>query len=1085
MVDMLKKAEIASINRIDFNSAFTNFINGNKEFNLERVFIKDARKSLSDVAKFNNLKKSIDDGMLSSEFDNLNFLLNPTVKEMVDDVFIAKLLTSSFYNELRHIMNPTLFYDFRITNPKIINHITDLLNSDLNRNKDLLDYLFLFRSQELDVNRFKELVTKVAAYRATPINKLEFYKFMVENFPNVFTKLNKLLVIGLSEIEVTDERKDKLQMFNEMFPYVKHIIQNDVDMAALYTDVLTNIKDKNCYLRTIGILSKILTKLFDGVDVGQDLFILSYSTNKELVHNIIKRYLDNILDKAEYKDAKEIWSNSLITYNAILQTQEISQEAVSSYRSLTVFYCDSVVNVFELDNVDAKYNYEFSVFVQRIYDHCIKAVNLDLQVPFDHNITVEEKIEKFSQLVGRIEDLYLERPKDSYVNEEKKKFNRASNQLKGLLSTPLRLFASDSDKLSKFKKMFEQIEKEKQQDDVKQNFESQFDKLFVDANQAQDVEQAKKYYFDFLSMTEDFSLREEKLFYQILKQCTEMNTEVSQKLIDYIFLNETEHSDDVLTVQHDMLGAVRSFDYNKYNINSVFSGKVAAHVYSGILKDFGDRLSDTHLKVLMAHYVRFSAGKEDFNQLILHQLSKRKLFVTLVDFYYLMRKTDKYTEMFAVDFINTLKKRNDTVIYVDTVFYDYIHVKKHVLPIDYLFEALEAILKFNQKLFLTEVDTIEEYMAYTSKNQKLDLEIENKLRMQFYVGLFKIAVNNKLVKLADEAFDRVENKNMLFFDDNWLLLLHYLNINPGRHAAILELFVLNKESSEFLNKESADVLTEVLTLLEPNIEIIGNKVTDWLLIFLDVYVSRMILNDKSLGIILRILSKIKNERSLVICLKRVLRITQNMVLNKKTQTYFKNLASGIRHQQIREDVLKLVESQITGKKDTPKATEETELENNEEEPEKVGDYYFLLHMKMVMYGIISSRFEYKPEQFHYYKEGREHKPVRPPKDKRAYFYQLLDPAFEEDEQRMNEMTLEAKDNLKKQQEENQIEHFYQNATWMDEVIRNNYESVHEIAAMSREKAEQTYGRIGVVPEEDDDESDESEHVSDKIKTKVA
>lgn len=1057
MADMLRRAEISSLNRINFNSAFKNFMGGDKEFNLMKVFSQDNKKSMTDIQKFQMFKRDINGDLLTREYHNLDFLLNPSVKVMVDDLFIAKLLTGNCYQSLARLIKPIYFLDFKITNPEIINFVISTLNNNLEKNKYILNYLFLFRANDLDLSNFKELVTKVATFKNAPINKVEFYKFMLANFPNTFSKLSKLLQISLSEIEIVNEDLKEAYSFNEAFPFVNQIIKADTDLAALYTDLLLNIKESSHYMRAVGILSQTITRLFKAENAGHDLFIMSYAIDRKVVDELAKSYFDLIFDKEEYKNVKLTWQNSWNTYQALLAGDLVDQKVLNDYKKLRMIYCDNDVILFEIDNVEVKYNYDFALFVQKIYENCIEQIDDTLGNDESPILTIQKKIKKFGSLVDKIEGLYLDEPKKGYQNVEKQKFRRFVTPLHNILKKPLRLFSSDSDKLSQFKKLFNQLEKNKDANPKPQDFTTIFDKLFSDVKEVSDLEQAKRLYFNFINDVQNQKNVEENLFYHIFKESTKENNEVSKLLIDFVLLNEAEQPDNKLRIKHDMLGSVRTYDYNKYNLSSYFSDKLPAHVYTNIIRDFGDKLSNLHLKILMTHFIRFSHAKEDFNQHVMSMLNRRKMMVTLIDFYYLVRNTEKYSEMFVVDFINILSEKNDTVIYVDTVFYDYIHVKSHVLPVDYILKALEKILKFNQRLFYTEVDTIQEFMAYTTKNQKLNAEIEDNLKMQFYTGLFKIAVNNRLVSLADEAYQNVENKQMLFVDENWHFLIKYLSINPKQNASIIQLFLQNKDSGELVNKITTELFESVINTLLKNMDTIGDSIKDWFEVLLNPFIGKRHINDKSLGAILQILSKIKNDWILSICLRKTLWTTNSMILSEKTLLYLKTLATNVNNSKTRDDIIRQIENHTSTIKVGSLKNRKEEIV--EEEGDKVGDYFFLLHLKMVMHGIITSRFEYKSTDIHFFKPSRTHAPPRPPRDKRAYFYQILDPVLEEDEQKIAEITNDAKEILKKERDDDEIQHIYRNASWLEEVITQNYESVHEIASMNRAEAEQKYGKI--------------------------
>jgi len=1061
MVDMLKKAEIASINRVDFNSAFRKLVSPDKEYTLNRLFIPDAKQTVTDVQKFMSFKRDIEGDFISREYGDYNFLLNPNVKNMIDDVFIVKLITGGCYNRIKYSITPSMFYDFQVTNPELINYVIGLLNSDIYRNKHVLDYMFLFRSSELDINKFKDLVSRIATYKDN-INKIEFYKFMISNFPHLFGKLTKLMQISLQDIKVSVD--DLKFNFNDSFPVVNNTLKHDSDLIGLYTDILLNVKDKKSYTRILGFLSKMLTRLFDKENIGHDLFILGYSTDYRLIDVTSKEYLDKLVEKPEYSAIQSVWKDSFKVYEEIRQNNNVDQNVIDLYRNVSVNLDRVTVRLIELDTVQPKYNYDFANFVQKIYDLCLRHVDDNAKTK-NFTATVEYKIEKFTELVDKIENLYLDDPKEIYVNHEKEKFHKANNNLKQILKTPLRVFSSGSDKLSQFKKLFNQINKEKATDQPKQNIDPLFDQMMNDASKSENFEQAKKFYLDFIENTQDIEKREEKIFYLLFKQCARENNQVLRMLIDYIFLTDIDHPNDVLKIQHDMLGSLRTVNYNKYNISSFFSNKISAHVYSDILRDFSAALSKLHIKILVSHFIRFSHAKEDVNQKFLNIFKNNKMFVSMVDFYYLVRNTDKYSELFAVDFINILSEKNDTVIYVDTVYYDYIHTNNHVLPVDYLLNSLESILKFNQKLFNTELDTIEEFMEYTTKNQKLNEEIHDNFKVQFYVGLFKLGVNNKLVNIADEAFNKIENRQRLFVDDGWVNLITYMGMNPRKNGVISELFLQNKDNSEFLNKLNPELYERMFAILEANVENMGDNIKNWFSVFMNSFICKRNLNDASLSSILKILSKIKNEKNLSFCLKRLLWSTQNMKLSNKTASFLRNLATSISNQNIRDECLKLTDSQSLEKKQPFKKETGVTTEEPEEGKEFVADYFYFLHLKMVMHGIQKSRVDYLPVHAHLFKPPKIHKPERPPKDKRAFFYQLLDPFNEEEEQKMNEFFVDAKNRLTSQQENNQIEHLHENAEWMQEVIEKNYESVHEIAALSREKAEKKYGKIGVLSEE--------------------
>ena len=161
-----------------------------------------------------------------------------------------------------------------------------------------------------------------------------------------------------------------------------------------------------------------------------------------------------------------------------------------------------------------------------------------------------------------------------------------------------------------------------------------------------------------------------------------------------------------------------------------------------------------------------------------------------------------------------------------------------------------------------------------------------------------------------------------------------------------------------------------------------------------------------------------------------------------------------------------------------KAMNSNEKEKFDEDAPWFFDYFFSVHLQSIRQSIINSRFEYRPEKAPEPPIYDKPKPRRPPKDKRPFHQQIMDPFMQKEDEEFNEMMDQLQRQADANKQANYLQYLYQDNVWFSEKVEEMTPYVHQMAQMDEEGIKKELFRTNfeliksVIREEEGDAAEE-------------
>ena len=995
-------------------------------------------------------------------------VLSDEFREMVDDVLLVKLLTSSYFESLRRNFPPEYFFSFKVRNKELVEFFLKHLDENFQDMSYLVNYLHIFEAEgRLSLGDFKSLISQISKSKDKDINKMEFYKFLVKNFPNSFSKFLPLLNLSLSSLKlnVLDGDVFRKVSFDNYYGYIKKLCKTDIKMVACMVDVLNSSDDKELYMRNLIFFTDMVNEIINGNKITTHFHILQYMNNPDLPRDVFIPALKTVFgDNKVLQDSVEEFLNHVGKDFKI-------EKNFADFSYTTFHYGNENDSVIDFPLNDISYDVEFTKRVNGIYNACF----LDFENP-QEEITTNEKIDKFSDLVERVGELYNKEPNSKYENKAKTTFIRNHRINLKMIKNGVNYFSDEKKKLDAFKNLFKKLETSRKQEDSIKTTKIEFKELLSVIDKKDNEEENREQIDAFISSKIMDTNSKNKFFDIVFEEIIKSNSENIQDILDYIILSDRESSTDKLRISHNIYSSEYTKNYNKYNISSFFSDTIDLKTYTGLFMNIKENFNKLQFKILLTHYIRFCEPDIKTDRILLDIMTTNKLGVTLLDFYFLRMKTDIQKNL-MIEFLSALAKVTSTCEYVSSIYIDYYNKTEMFLPPDPIMNSFENLIKDKGvDVYRVKARSFLDFLESSKKTTE-----KEKYRSEFLFSLFSLNVKARLRDQADNVYNILNQEGILFLLKNWHILLDYVKLNQ---TVLLDISTKLNERHETIKRDiEPEKLIFFLEFLASS-DAPPQGIMEYAIFFFTGGFRIHFHNNKVISLFLKLYLKIPFEGAKVHFLRKLLNCLRDVEINDKNNKYIKQFIKELKDKETRNSLYSIIDEEFVVDEKEEKVTEHIDI-TLEDVFEYVrtdridNDPCFSLHIQAIKRSILDSRLELRMKVPEEVKRKVPSSNSKTPKiDKRPFFSQLLDPYMEEEEMQLKE----EEDNIdrinREKREKGDFKNIFRDPVWFDEVVDKMKGDVHTVGMMDMNQI------MNMVREMNSKFQDGNEKVMDEIEPQL-
>ena len=986
------------------------------------VFGDFGKNDISEEKKIKLLKKKLFSSQKEINFQDVELLQNNNIINILNETEKLNLITNRFFQNNLNILNE-LVLRMKLEDKKSLEIFFNKISQKNNDFVYLLKFLNIFEIRNLDIKNFSEIIKKLFLDKKIKnCDKFSLLKFILKSNKDLVNSFLPLLSNILENFKI--EKNFEILDFNILnFPFLEFLKKDKIFCYFLIDSILffKNLeKSKKNFFFSFLILNKI-----ENNENCEELFFL-YSKN----------FGEENLEKNIFLSLKKIYkfynleTNLLNLENSYKNFQNLEIEKIyNNLENMNLYYNNEKIIIFEKKKIleENKKNKNFEKmenlldFINEkekyvklnnfdIYKNNLTKINdISLQ-NFNIDFLSRKNIIDYSNRVTKIEKRYTF--ENMRINQNLKNQEKMIKIIKNNFSEKI---TKKKNFLKILKNNFSKNDENENSDDILKSF----DKIILDVaindnkktkeknvlelqnmiNSKKDINSIKLFLEDLNKEKNEIFLKTFVINFFKMKIKSDNDTNLIIKKI--LFDNKISDSEKLFIKYDTNFGKVDQ-NYNKYNLNKNFPQNFKNENFFSILEYLENNFNRLYFKISFSNFLRNQEKKINLQniKIILNFMIKKKMSMTILDFYYFLLQNDEIDETKLILFMKALE--NFKFFYDENInlYKSYFKKIKKLPLIDLIKKTMiNLVILEKEKNFEKRAEDLRLFFEsfQHSNNPKLSpkensdalkksLEEIKNIKNIYLLFLFELTVKYKKKNFSKIIYtELLENK--IFNVTHLLYIFKFLNQNFNELPIFLqyytEVILPQEENKEAFRGYKDEIKLELLDIIEKNLSEVKSYIQTLFYEFLinQAYVNNEMISKKLFSIIYKIQYQKLKEYLLIQIFKANKKKFQ---LEEICKTITLDIIKETRDEEIKNEILEKMQAYF-GEYNLQAGERDITYNLNNTNP--FGDFKkYIGNLNLI---IFHSRFETRENRMVLSKDKKIHPTKRPVKEKRGLIEQLL------------------------------------------------------------------------------------------------